>query len=342
MRLIPFSYRDRTSSTRRGRRNPAHRLRPRLEMMEDRMLLSVVTSGADSGPGTLRHALDKAVPGETITFASNLTGTTIHLTSGELAITEPVTIQGPTSGQLTIDAQSHSRVFDITAQGVVTIDNLSIEHGLSTFGGGIYAERGTLILQGDLLAFNQAIETTPGDTASGGAVALGDADLGNAATSLTASNDLFYGNSTSGANGQTGRAGGDAYGGAIYTGLSTTLVVTSDFFYDSIAIGGDGGPGSDGNIGMGQHGGPGGNGGSANGGAIATYGNLSISQSQFYLGTAYGGKGGAGGSGDGGARAARAAWLPVGTSSPSPASRAAPQRQHRALREQSRLRRRWR
>jgi hypothetical protein len=66
--------------------------------MEDRTLLSVVTIAGDSRPGTLRAAIATAMPGDTITFASNLTGSTIKLTSGELAITKPVTIMGPTSG----------------------------------------------------------------------------------------------------------------------------------------------------------------------------------------------------------------------------------------------------
>jgi len=261
--------------------------------MEHRTLLSVVTSSADSGAGTLRQALASAVPGETITFGSNLTGATIYLTSGELAVTKPVTILGPTSGQLTIDAQFHSRVFDITAQGGVTIDNLTIAHGRSAIGGGVYAESGTLTLQGDILAFDQAIQTNAGDSAMGGAVALGMAAKG-----LKASNDLFYGNLAWAADGQAGafggQTGGDGAGGAIYTGPGTILLASSDVFYDSQVYGGAGGKGFGGPGGTSTPGGPGGN---AVGGAIAAYGTTVIRNDNFQLSSAHGGAGGAGGNG---------------------------------------------
>jgi hypothetical protein len=46
----------------------------------------------DSGPGSLRQAIADATPGDTIDFA--VTGT-ITLTSGELVITNDLTISGP-------------------------------------------------------------------------------------------------------------------------------------------------------------------------------------------------------------------------------------------------------
>ena len=127
MRPISNMFRDRTRPSRRDHRPARHRMRPRLESMEDRMLLSVVSSTADSGPGSLRDAITNAMPGDTITFAPTLNGSTIKLTS-ELVITKPLTIMGPGANQLTIDAQLNSRVFHITAPGDVTIDNLSLIH----------------------------------------------------------------------------------------------------------------------------------------------------------------------------------------------------------------------
>ncbi len=295
MRLIPNLFRHRARPSRRDHRPAAYRLRPRLESMEDRTLLSVVTSTADSGTGTLRAAIAAAMPGDTITFASSLIGSTIKLTSGELAITKPLTILGPTSGPLTINAQFNSRVFHITAQGTVTIDNLAIEDGrTTTIGGGVYAESGTLTLKGDTLAFDQVIQTTAGGAAMGGAVAVG-----NAGTSLTAQNDLFYGNLAWAANGQPttafgGQPGGAGAGGAIFAGPSTALTASGDVFYDSTVFGGAGGNGSGGPAGTATNGGPGGN---AVGGAIAAYGTAGISSAEFLLSDAYGGQGGAGGIG---------------------------------------------
>jgi hypothetical protein len=55
----------------------------------------VVTTTADSGAGSLRKAIDDAIPGDTISF--NLSGCpcTITLTSGALVIDANLTINGP-------------------------------------------------------------------------------------------------------------------------------------------------------------------------------------------------------------------------------------------------------
>src|SRR5262249_35286231 len=127
MRLIPDYFHKRTRSSRRSRRSAQHRLHPGLESMEHRTLLSVVSSAADRGPKTLRRAIASAMPGDTIAFSPALKGSTIKLTSGELAITKPLTIVGLGANQLTIDAQFNSRVFNVTAPGAVTIDNLTIK-----------------------------------------------------------------------------------------------------------------------------------------------------------------------------------------------------------------------
>ena len=68
----------------------------------------------DNSPGhlSLREAIDLAnanpMP-DTISFDPSLAGGTIHLTLGELAITDSVTILGPGAGITTIDAGNHSR-----------------------------------------------------------------------------------------------------------------------------------------------------------------------------------------------------------------------------------------
>src|SRR5262249_40853137 len=78
----------------------------------------------------------------------------------------------------------------------------------STIGGGVYANNGTLTLQGDVLAFNQARQTATGGAATGGADAVDER-----ATSLVAQGDLFYGNLAWAADGQAGGAAGPSGGG---------------------------------------------------------------------------------------------------------------------------------
>ena len=53
-----------------------------------------VTNLGDSGPGSLRDALNSAAPGDTVAFQAGLTGT-IPLTSGTLTLSKNVTITGP-------------------------------------------------------------------------------------------------------------------------------------------------------------------------------------------------------------------------------------------------------
>ena len=53
----------------------------------------IVTSGADSGTGSLRQAIADAAPGDTITFDRHVHR--ITLTTGELDITQDLDIEGP-------------------------------------------------------------------------------------------------------------------------------------------------------------------------------------------------------------------------------------------------------
>jgi hypothetical protein len=116
-------------------------MRPRAERLDDRQLLSTltVTNAADGGPGSLRQAITSAHGGDTIQFGASLNGQTIGLTSGELAITKSLSIQGP--GNLAV-GNSSGRAFDITTPGaVVTISGLGITgSGVST--GGAILNRG--------------------------------------------------------------------------------------------------------------------------------------------------------------------------------------------------------
>ncbi|HEV3257264.1 MAG TPA: hypothetical protein VG013_10320, partial [Gemmataceae bacterium] len=108
----------------RGARHGCHsgagkaRFVPRLEPLEDRSLPNTftVTNLNDNGPGSLRSAVlaANAHPGpDVIQFAPRLHGT-ILLTSGELAITDGLAIDGPGARQLTVSGNHASRVFDIS------------------------------------------------------------------------------------------------------------------------------------------------------------------------------------------------------------------------------------
>ena len=100
----------------------------------------IVDNTDDAGAGSLRQAIADAKPGDRVVITA--TGT-IALTSGQLEITETLTISGPGAGSLSISGNDSSRVFTITSGVDVTISGVTIRDGSATDGGGVY-NRGTL------------------------------------------------------------------------------------------------------------------------------------------------------------------------------------------------------
>jgi predicted outer membrane repeat protein len=103
-----------------------------------------VTNTNDSGPGSLRAAINTAGPGDTINFAVN---GVITLTSGELTISNSLTIDGPGADLLTIDGHRASRVFNIISATVV-ISGVTVANGVTEYdsGGGIFSDAGVNLL----------------------------------------------------------------------------------------------------------------------------------------------------------------------------------------------------
>lgn len=109
-----------------------------------------VTTTADSGPGSLRAAITAASNGEVINFAPALNGTTITLTSGHLLMNNlMVTIDAaPLSAGISLSGNSLNRIFAISGNSNVTLQNLKIIDGrvADENGGGIYLAGGNLNL----------------------------------------------------------------------------------------------------------------------------------------------------------------------------------------------------
>ena len=117
-----------------------------LETLEVRRLLAVVTSAADTGPGTLREAL--AGTDATITFDVAAMGTDTVTVGQQLVINRDVEIDGDdgSGGRVTLDGGGSNRVlnindFDAGNAAVVSISNLVITGGGSggSDGAGIFS-----------------------------------------------------------------------------------------------------------------------------------------------------------------------------------------------------------
>src|SRR4030095_15914159 len=183
----------------------------------------VVTSNADSGAGSLRQIISNAPPGAVITFAN--TGK-IELTSGELAVEKPLSIEGPGAQELAIERADGSpafRLFNIKARGV-SISGLALRNGLVSDkddyeDGAAMLNNGALILTRCVLSGNKAI----GEYSRGGAI------CNQWRSSLLVLRSTFIDNSANGYYGE---------GGAIYNYGS--LAVTNSTFTGN-SVGGWGG-----------------------------------------------------------------------------------------------------
>lgn len=120
-----------------------------------------VTSTADDGVGSLRQAIvdaNGAAGADTITFASGVTGE-VTLTTGQLSITDSVTITGPGADQLAVDGNDASRVFYLYNRPAtidVTISDLTIRDGVANIGAGVVNFDENLTLDGVKLDSNAA------------------------------------------------------------------------------------------------------------------------------------------------------------------------------------------
>src|SRR5579859_78256 len=84
----------------------------------------VVTNLNDDGTGSLRQAIADSADSGTITFAPGLSGTIAI--SKPIELTRNLTIQGPTSGVLTISNTKDSGVFVINLKITFNLSSLTI------------------------------------------------------------------------------------------------------------------------------------------------------------------------------------------------------------------------
>ena len=112
-----------------------------IEALENRIVLSTFTIDnlADSGTGSLRQAVLDAnanAGADLIDFARAARDGTITLTSGQLSITDDLTIDGPGADRLAVSGNDAGRVFRIGSAVNVHIDGLTITHGRADNGAG--------------------------------------------------------------------------------------------------------------------------------------------------------------------------------------------------------------
>ncbi len=176
----------------------------------------VVTSDADSGPGTLRQALADVADGGTITFAGDMT---IRVES-TLQVTRSMTINGGDhhiviNGDSDSDGDGDVTIFSVSGATTASFVNLTIERGSGGATGGIW-NGATTVVTGCTFLNNAA----GGGSYSGGGAIHNSYNYPPNRTLIVA-NSYFQGNTS-----------GD-YGGAIRVDTGTATVVNSTFVNNS-------------------------------------------------------------------------------------------------------------
>ena len=231
-----------------------------------------VTNNNDSGAGSLRQAIldaNGAAGADTITFSGALN---ITLTSGELLVTESVSIEGDTDANaatrnIVIDAGGNSRVFNFTSGSTnSSIDNLEITGGSLAGDGGDLSNGGAaagtpadvhgagIFNEGTLEITNSTIDGNGAGAGGGGAPGNGG---GGGFSGIAGSTGGDGGNGAYGATGSSGAANSGGNGASHSSGQGG--------FGGTTSSGGAGGNSS----GSGSDGGAGGTAGTAAGGGGA-------------------------------------------------------------------------
>ncbi len=199
----------------------------------------VVTNLDDSGPGSLREALALIADDGTITFVAGLAGGTLTLTSGQLTIDSSVTVDASGAAPVTISGGGASRVLQVQADAVVSMNDLVIRDGVAAPQGGGILNYGDLSLERVIVTANTENSSGPASfELGGGGIYNGDGAVLNLTDSTVSDNTSFnqpaggiYGffNSTINITRSTvsGNLSGDVAGGLRSLGNST--VVNSTF-----------------------------------------------------------------------------------------------------------------
>ena len=184
----------------------------------------------NAGDLSLREAISQAESGNTIIFDSNLSGGTINLTLGELAVDKSLTINGLGAKNILIDADgsnNKTRVFNIDdnsdTESKVVINDLTITGGNTVFSGSKNKVDGAGIFNKENLEINNAIVRDNSAETSGGGI--------SSEGTLTVNNSAIYNNTAR-------RLAG---GGIFNTGTATINQSTISSNTDGGLRGGNGG-----------------------------------------------------------------------------------------------------
>jgi hypothetical protein len=147
--------------------------KPMIEFLESRIAPAtfLVTNLNDAGQGSLRDAIAQANdrPGaDLIVFKAGLTGM-INVASGQMAITDTLTLKGPGADKLALNAFIQSRIF-LVSDGENSKDSRLSVSGLSLFAGAVNGGGGGAISSVESLSVKGCVFMDNRAELSGGAI----------------------------------------------------------------------------------------------------------------------------------------------------------------------------
>jgi hypothetical protein len=213
---LKSAFRPPVGNSRRRPEQLRQRYRPLVEALEDRTAPATltVTNTTDTGvanDGSLRGEILGAASGDTIVFASGLSGTiNLDPLKGSLILNKNLTIAGPGASVITVNGNRTFTIFQVNAAVADTINSLTISGGADNFlagtqSGGIQ-NLGTLSLSSDVFNNNQTSAIPLNGQTSGAAIG------NNAGATLTVNSCTFLNGTTPPASGAGDSAGIDNQG----------------------------------------------------------------------------------------------------------------------------------
>jgi hypothetical protein len=112
----------------------------------------IVTSAADSGPGSLRDILNASCDGDTIRFSPSLPDT-IKLTS-QISVDKDLVIAGLADQDIVLSGQLVTRIFHVLPSTQLTLSYVTLYKGSQPTDGGALLNDGTLVLEHTQFAAN--------------------------------------------------------------------------------------------------------------------------------------------------------------------------------------------
>jgi hypothetical protein len=157
---------------------------------------------------------------------------TATLTNGVLELSGVMSITGPGASQFSISGNNASNVFQVDANAVATINNLTVTDGNSNANGGGILNSGALTIFRIVVSHSTAAQNGGGIFSSGGAAISGSTVSGNTAGGngggiANSSGEFVLENSTVSGNTATGNGGGIDNGGSLYLTQDTLATNTS-------------------------------------------------------------------------------------------------------------------